>query len=125
MLSVRVSADAQAGEVRAAVLVVDVVRVREDLLGVGGVPLQRDVDHDRALPSSVGRLGGERDHLVVDRLLGLVEQLDELADAALVLEALLLAFAALVGELDDEARVQERELAQTAGQDVVAVFGAA
>jgi hypothetical protein len=42
---------AKTREVRAAVLVVDVVRVAIDLLGVRGVPLQRDLDRDGAAPS--------------------------------------------------------------------------
>ena len=46
---------AKPGEVRAAVLVVDVVRVGEDLLGVGRVPLQRDLDDDRRAAVPVGR----------------------------------------------------------------------
>jgi len=60
--------------------------------------------------------------LLVHRLLRLVEVLDELADPALVLERLLAALAALVGERDDEAGVEERELAKTAREDVVAVL---
>ncbi len=77
---------AQAGEVRAAVLVVDVVRVTEDLLRVARVPLQRDLDPDRRSRSFDSLLPDDRDDLVVHRLLRLVQVLDELADAALVLE---------------------------------------
>ena len=98
---------AEAREVRAAVLVVDVVRVAEDLLGVGRVPLQRDLDADAALRRPRCRrasASAEGDDLVVDGLLRLVEELDELADAALVLERLAAALAALVGQRDDEAR---------------------
>ena len=77
-----------------------------------------------AAPSSTRVLAPTiRDDLVVHRLLGLVEVLDELADAALVLEGLLAASVALVGERDQEPRVQERELAQAAGEDVVLELG--
>ena len=71
---------AEAAQVRAALVRVDVVGEREDRLLVGGVPLHRDLD--RAL---VG-LALEGDHLAVDRLLVLVEVGDEVGDAALVVE---------------------------------------
>jgi hypothetical protein len=61
--------------------------------------------------------------LFVDRLFRFVEQLDELANAPLVDEALLFAFAPLVGKLDDQPRVQERKLAQTAGEQIETVLG--
>src|SRR5262249_3859455 len=44
-------------------------------------------------------------------------------NAAFVLVDLLATAAALVGELDDEARVQERQLAKAAREHVVAVLG--
>ena len=84
----------EALEVRAAVAVVDRVGEGEDRLGVALVPLERDLD-----PLLVGvalRVAGaaldvlEEDDLVVDRLLGLVQVLDEGADAALVGEVVLL-----------------------------------
>ena len=59
---------AEARQVRAALVRVDVVREREDGLLVGGVPLQRDLD--RAL---VG-LAGEEDDLLLDRVLVLVQE---------------------------------------------------
>jgi hypothetical protein len=61
--------------VGAAVLVVDVVRVREDLLAVAAVPLHRDLDLDGDAPA-VRLLGREVEDLVVDRLLRLVQELD-------------------------------------------------
>ncbi len=55
----------------------------------------------------------------MNRLLRLVQVLDELADATLVLEDLVAPAVALVGERDEEPGVQERELAQPAREDVV------
>jgi hypothetical protein len=103
---------AEAGDVRPAVFVVDVVRVREDLLAVARVPLERDLDGDRRARLA-GLLREDVHDLVVDRFLRFVQVLDELADAALVLEELVARRAtmvglALVGQRDDEARVQER-----------------
>ena len=69
---------AEARQVRAALVRVDVVGEREDGLLVGAVPLHRDLD--RAL---VG-LALEEDDLLLDRLLALVEVADEVLDAALV-----------------------------------------
>src|SRR5262249_49176326 len=98
-------------------------RVRKDLLGVRRVPLQRQVHDDTRAAPFGGSLGGECDHLIVDRFLRLVEELDEFANAPLVLIALPLALAALVLQLDDETRVQERELSETARELIEAVFG--
>ena len=80
MLIVRVSADAEAGEVRAAFVRVDVVREGVDDLGVAVVPLQRDLDVDAVL------LAVHVDRLLVDRRLVLVQVLDERDDAAFVVE---------------------------------------
>ena len=73
---------AEAREVRAALDRVDVVGEREQVLLVGGVPLQRDLDL-----ADLGLLGEEHD-LLVQRLAGAlaVQVLDEVDDAALVLE---------------------------------------
>ena len=71
---------AEARQVRAALVRVDVVGEREDGLLVGGVPLQRDLD--RALLA----LALEEDDLLLDRVLVLVEVGDEVLDAALVVE---------------------------------------
>ncbi len=69
------------------------------------------------------RLGDERDDVFVDRLLRLVQERDELVDAALVLVTFLLPALALVDRGDDEPGVEERELAQAAREDVVVVLG--
>ena len=108
---------------RAAVDRVDVVGEGEDGLGVGVVVLQRDL-HGHAVA-----LGLHVDRLVVQHLLALVQVLDELGDAAGVLELCVLGLAglgvggALVGERDLDALVQEGELAQALGQRVVVVLG--
>src|SRR3954471_4690488 len=102
---------AEARQVRAALVRVDVVREREDGLLVGGVPLQRDLD--RALV----RLALEEDDLLLDRVLALVEVADEVLDAALVLELDAVAAAALVNERDLEPARQERRLAQALLED--------
>jgi hypothetical protein len=65
---------------RAAVDRVDVVGEGEDGLGVGVVVLQRDLHHHAVA------LGLHVDGLLVQHLLALVEVLDELGDAAGVLE---------------------------------------
>ena len=65
---------------RAAVDGVDVVGKGEDRLGVAVVVLQRDLDLDAVA------LGFHVDRLVVQHLLAPVEVLDELRDAAGVLE---------------------------------------
>jgi hypothetical protein len=98
--------------VRAAVLLRDVVRVAEHGLRVGVIPLHRDLDADRPF------LGAEPEHALVHRALGAVEVRDEGLQAARVLEGLGLAVA-LVREVDAHAGVEERELAQPLGEDVV------
>ena len=105
----------EALEVRAAVAVVDRVREGEERLGVALVPLQRDLDA-LLVGVALGIAGPaldvlEEDDLVVDRLLRLVQVLDEGPDPALVGEVVLL-LGALVEDRDRDARVQERELAQ-------------
>ncbi len=79
-LMVRVSDGAEAGEVRAAVDGVDVVGEAEDRLGVAVVVLERDLDLD------VVAHRFHHDGLVVQHRLAAVEVLDELGDAACVLE---------------------------------------
>src|SRR4051812_3653947 len=102
---------AEAREVRAALVGVDVVREREDGLLVGGVPLQRHLD--RALAA----LALEEDDLLLDRVLAVVEVADEVLDAALVLELDAVAAAALVRERDLEAAREEGGLAQALLED--------
>ena len=115
---------AEAGEVRAAVDGVDVVGEAEDRFGVAVVVLERDL-HARRRRA----IGFHVDRLLVEHLLAAVQMLDELGDAAGVLELCALGFAglgvggALVGERDLEALVEEGELAQALGQRVVVVLG--
>ena len=98
-------------EVSSAVPVVDGVGEREDRLGVSLVPLERDLDP--LLLRVALRVAGafpdvlEVDDLVVDRLLGLVQQLDEGPDAPLVGEVVLLV-GSLVVDRDCDPGVQER-----------------
>ena len=84
---------------RAALVRVDVVGEREERLLVGVVPLERHLD----LADVAGLL--DVDDLRVERLARAlrVQVLDEVDDAALVLEARLEALAALVAEVDLEA----------------------
>jgi hypothetical protein len=112
---------AQTGQVGAAVLVVDVIRVAADLLSVTGGPLQGDVHrHHVPAPGLQRHLGVERHHLVVDRLFALAEQRHKFPNAALVLVAIFLRFhLPLIAQQDDQAGVQERQLAQAAGQKIV------
>ena len=108
---------------RAAVNRVDVVGEAEHGLGVAVVVLQPDF-HDHAVA-----LGFHVDRLVVQHLLAAVQVLDELRDAAVVLELGGLGFAgfriggALIGQRDQQAFVQEGQLAQALRQRVVVVFG--
>ena len=105
----------EAGEVRAALVRVDVVRERVDRLRVAVVPLQRDLGVDAVA------LALHVDRLLVDRGLVLVQVLDERDDAAVVLELVALGLA-LVVQRDENAGVQERELAQALRQRVEAEF---
>ena len=99
---------AEAGEVRAALVRVDVVGEREERLLVGVVPLERHLD----LADVAGLL--DVDDLGMQRLAGSlrVQVLDEVDDAPLVLEGRLEALAALVAERDLEAPGEERHLAE-------------
>ena len=97
---------AEARQVRAALVRVDVVGEAVDRLLVGGVPLHRDLD--RALVA----VGLEEDDLLLDGLLVLVEVADEVLDPALVVELGLGALGAQVGQRDAEAAGEEGGLAQ-------------
>ena len=101
---------AEAREVGAALVGVDVVGEAEDRFLVGGVPLHRDLD------LAVLVLALEEDGLAMQRVLVLVEVGDEVDQAALVVEGVLLAGAALVDELDLQAPGEERGLAQPLGE---------
>ena len=62
----------------------------------------------------------EVNHLLMNRLFGGRQHLYELADAALELVYLALAAGALVHQVDAQARVEERQLPQAAGQGIEA-----
>src|SRR5690606_4755676 len=101
------------GQVRTALVRVDVVDERERVLVVAVVVLERELD--------VGLLALclDVDDLRVQRLARAAQELDELDDAALVVVDLGARRAlALVGERDLEAAVQERELAQPVREGV-------
>ena len=103
--------------------VVDVVRVAKNLLLIARVPLEGELDPDGCRGAFGQVLGHDRDHLVVNGLLRLVQVLDEFADAALVLERLFAPAVALVRERDQEPRVEERKLAQAARENVELELG--
>ena len=107
---------AEAREVRAALVRVDVVGEREDRLLVGAVPLHGDLD-----VALVG-LALEEDDLLAERLLVLVEVGDEVLDAALEVELGPLAAGALVGQRDAQAARQVGGLAQALLEDVEVVL---
>src|ERR1051326_7127648 len=102
---------AESAEARAALDVGDRARVRKNLFVVAVVVVDRDLGHDAIL------LLVEVDRLGVDRVFVLAQVLDELGDAALELERLSLVVA-LVLERDVEARVEERQFAETVRHDV-------
>ncbi len=116
----------EALDVGAAVAVVDRVGEGEERLGIALVPLDRDLDAllvgvalrvARSVPDVL-----EKDDLVVDRLLGLVQVLDERANPALVGEVVLLV-GPLVVDRDLDAGIQERQLAQPLRQAVEMELG--
>ena len=114
---------AESGKMRAAVDGVDVVGEAEHRLGIGVVVLQSDLHvHAVAVVFHV-------DGLVVQHLLAAIEMLDELGDAAVVLELGVLGLAglriggALIGQRDQQSLVEECEFAQALRQRVVVIFG--
>ena len=108
---------------RAAINRVDVVGEAEHRFRIAIVILQRNLHVDFVA------LGFHVDWLVVQHALATVEVLDELRDAAVVLELGALRLTglgiggALVGQRNEQALVQERHLAQPLRQRVVVVFG--
>src|SRR5258708_5712 len=106
-----------------AILVVDVVRVTEDLLLVARVPLQGELRPDRRTAGFGGQFGDNRDDFVVDGFLGLVQVLDEFANAALVLKSLSPPTVPLVRERNEKSRVEERQFSEPACEDVVLELG--
>src|SRR5581483_1467424 len=113
---------AEARQMRTAIDRIDVVGEAEDGFRVAVVVLQRNL-HGHAVA-----LGFHVDRLLVQHALTAVQVLDELGDAAVVLELGLLGLAclgiggALVGKRDQQALVQEGQLAQTLRQCVVVVL---
>src|SRR5205085_6485498 len=102
----------------AALVSVDVVREREQRLLVAVVPLERDLNlADVRLVLDVGDLPVQRGA----RALG-VKVLDKVDDAAVVLERVIDALAALVGELDAQAAGEEGPLPEALLQDATLVF---
>ncbi len=103
---------AEAGEVRAAVLLRDVVGEAVHRLRVGVVPLQRDLDDDAVA------FAAKPEDRFVNCSLAAVQVLDELLDAAFVEEDLA-ALVALVHQFDSYTGIQERKFAQALLQDLV------
>ena len=101
---------------RAAFGRADVVDVGVDVLGELAGVLHGDFQADALV------LAGDVDDVFVGRLAGAVEVLDELEDAALVVERFAVA-GALVAEDDLHAAVEERQLLQAAVEDVVLELG--
>ena len=97
---------AEAGEVGAALVRVDVVRERVDRVDVGRVPLHRDLD------GAVVVLALEVDDVLVDGVLRVVDVGDEVLDPALGVELVPVLALALVDEHDPQAAREERRLAQ-------------
>ena len=98
-------APAKTGQVRAAVVLRDVVRVAIHGLLVGIVPLERQFDADPVT------FGAKPDTGLVYRCLAAIQEADELTDSAFVVERLALLIA-LVNQFDSYARVKKRELSQ-------------
>ena len=134
LLTTRGQRGAEALLVGAALVGVDRVGEGVDALGVGRVPLHRDLD--RHACSRV--LGLEADDRLVDRVLGGVEVLDEVHEAAGVVEGALLDLGAtgrrrrrLVDDRstrssrsdDGQALVEERHLLQPAADRLEVVVG--
>ena len=107
----------QAGQVRAAVTLRNVVGEALHGFRVRIVPLHRDFDGHALL------VAYRMKNLRMQHGLGTVHVLDEALDATGVREVLGLAVA-LVGKLDLDAIVQKRQLADALGEDLVVKFDA-
>src|SRR5689334_6800364 len=105
----------QARQVRAAVALRNVVREALHRFGIRIVPLHRDLDGDAVL------LADRVEDLWMQHRLAAVHELDEALDAAGVREVLALAVA-LVDELDLDAVVQERKLANALRENLVVIL---
>jgi hypothetical protein len=94
------------------------------LLRIAVVVLQRDFHRQRSRVVGQFPVGFEVDGLIVQHRLPAVQMLDELRDAAAVQELVVLhRVHALIGQVDLQALVQERQLAQPLRQRVVIVGG--
>jgi hypothetical protein len=113
---------AQAGEVGAAVGLGNVVGEAKHLLGVGIVPLHRDfnVDADAVLYGNTGRV----EHRRMQHGLGAIDVIDKALDATGEGEILFLN-GALVDQADLYAVVEEGQLTQALGENVVVILDVA
>ena len=106
----------------AALKVEDRIGVGEDLVVIRVVVLHRHVDHGPGLGRIlVGDGVAERDRFVVQDDLVRVEETHELGDAVLEQEPLVL-LRPFVVQIDEDARVEERQFAQAVGEDFVLEF---
>ena len=112
----------ESGEVRAAIHRVDVVRETENALRVAIVVLQPNLDHHTvALRLHV-------DRPFMEHTLAAVQVLDKFGDAAVVLEFNFLGLTCLrvgrplIGQRNQQAFIQESQLAQALGQRIEVVF---
>ncbi|SVK46639.1 Uncharacterised protein [Acinetobacter baumannii] len=106
----------ETNQVRAAVALRNVVGEAVDVFLETVVPLQRHFYADVVFH------GGEVEHVRVDRGFVLVQVLDKRLDAAFVMEVVF-TVGALVLKANRHAGVEEGQLAQTLGQNVVLEFG--
>src|SRR5690606_37656061 len=107
---------AQARQVGAAVTLRNIVGEAQHGLGVAVVPLHGDV-HAHGGVTHRG-LGADRKHIGVKHRFAAIDVLDKTLDAPQEGEVFFLALA-LVDEADLDAVVEERQLAQTLGKNVV------
>ncbi len=109
---------AEGGHVGAAVALRDVVGERQDVLVIGIIPFESDVDADPVADR------GNGDRLGEQRRLGAVEILHERGDSALVIELMLHPLlVAGVGEKHADAGVEEGKLAVAVLEPFEIVFG--
>ena len=97
---------------RATIFLRDIVGIAETGFLVGICPLQGGFDGDRII------LEREIHHFCVQRRLQLGQMFDKGSDTAVVFEDIM-AIRALIGEFDAYARIEERQLSQTLGENFV------
>ena len=105
----------EAGQVRAAVFLRDIIGKTEDVFLVGIVPLHGQLDAGMLF------IRLNINHGLMQRGLVAVQMPDKGADTALVFKRVRLA-ATLIQQFDPNTGVQKGELAQAPGQDVVVKF---